>query len=111
MGNYWNTNCKPLEVGTHTLTWTYSKDSSVNPEGDFFAVSQVYLYVPASLRGDVDGNGVVNISDVTALINYLLTDDDTNVNLAAADVDNSNSVNISDVTTIINYLLTDNWPN
>ena len=111
LGNYWATNNSTLEVGTHTLTWTYSKDSSVNPEGDFFAVSQVYLYVPASLRGDVDGNGVVNISDVTALINYLLTDDDTNVNLAAADVDNSNSVNISDVTTIINYLLTDNWPN
>ena len=110
LGNYWTTNNTSLEVGTHTLTWTYSKDSSVNPAGDFFAVSQVSLYIPTSLRGDVDGNGVVNISDVTALINYLLTDDDTNVDLAAADVDNSNSVNISDVTTLINYLLTDNWP-
>ncbi|MBR5725766.1 MAG: BspA family leucine-rich repeat surface protein [Muribaculaceae bacterium] len=63
----------------------------------------------ASLRGDVNGDGHVTISDVTTLINYLLTDDATGVNLAAADADNNTIVGISDVTTIINFLLTDTW--
>ena len=36
-----------LAAGTHTLTWTYSKDSSVNPVGDYFAVRNVKLNVEA----------------------------------------------------------------
>ena len=110
LGNYWNTNNMPLEVGTHTLTWTYSKDGSVNPQGDFFAISQVSLDIPTSLRGDVDGNGEVGIADVTALIHYLLTGDATGVNTAVADCDQSGEVGIADVTTLISYLLTGNWP-
>ena len=60
-------------------------------------------------RGDVDGDGGVDISDLTTLINYLLTGNATGVNLSAADCDNSGNVNISDVTTLNNYLLRGNW--
>ena len=60
---------------------------------------------PAVIKGDVDGDGLVNISDVTALINYLLTDSG-DINFANADADNSGTISISDVTTIINILLT-----
>ena len=109
LGNYWAIHTKPLEVGTHTLTWTYSKDSSVNPEGDFFAIRQVYLDIPASMRGDVDGDGTVNIADVTTLIDYLLSGNATGVNLTAADVDDSGTVNIADVTALIDYLLSGTW--
>ena len=97
-------------MGTHTLTWTYSKDGSVNPQGDFFAIRQVSLYIPTSMRGDVDGNGEVGIADVTALIHYLLTGDATGVDTTAADCDESGEVGIADVTTLISYLLTGNWP-
>ena len=107
LGNYWATNNSTLEVGTHTLTWTYSKDSSVNPEGDFFAVSQVYLYVPTSLRGDVDGNGVVGMDDLTALINYLVYG--TSINMTGADTDLSGGVGMDDLTTLINYLVYNHW--
>ncbi len=62
------------------------------------------------MRGDVDDDGAVNISDVTALINYLLTDDAEGVNLANADCDLDENINISDVTALISYLLTDAWP-
>ena len=108
LGNYWNTNNTTLSVGTHTLTWTYSKDSSYDPDGDFFAIRQVYLLTPVT-RGDVDDNGTVNIADVTALINYLLSDDSSGINLTAADCDNNGNISISDVTTLINFLLTDSW--
>ena len=59
--------------------------------------------------GDVNGDGYVNISDVTALINYLLTDNTEGIDLDAADCDMNGNTNISDVTTLINFLLTNSW--
>ena len=106
LGNYWTTNNSTLEVGTHTLTWTYSKDSSVNPAGDFFAISQVSLYIPASTRGDVNGDGSVTIADVTALIDILLSGASAP---AGADCNLDNSVTIADVTALIDYLLSHSW--
>ena len=54
--------------------------------------------------GDVDGDGTVNISDVTALIDYLLSDS-ADINLDNSDVDTDGAVNITDVTTLIDMLL------
>ena len=61
------------------------------------------------LRGDVDMNGTVTISDVTALINGLLTNNWDGMSYDNADTDLSGNVSISDVTTLINYLLSGNW--
>ena len=61
-------------------------------------------------RGDVNGDYKVNITDVTALINFLLSRDDTGVWVSAADCDQDGQVTIGDVTTLINYLLSGNWP-
>ena len=58
--------------------------------------------------GDVNNDGKVDISDVTSLIDYLLSGNETGVNVAAADVDDSASVNISDVTALIDMLLSGN---
>ena len=60
-------------------------------------------------RGDVNGDGSVNISDVTALIDYLLTGDASGINMSGADTNQDSSINISDVTVIIDYLLTGSW--
>ena len=61
-------------------------------------------------RGDVNDDGKVNITDVTVLINYLLSGNAAAVNVNAADANDDGKVNISDVTVLINYLLTGNWP-
>ena len=60
-------------------------------------------------RGDVNGDGTINISDVTDLINYLLSGDGSAVALEATDCDENGSINISDVTALINYLLSGVW--
>ena len=57
---------------------------------------------PTTATGDVDGDGIVNISDVTALIDMLLSG---NISSDAADVDGDGIVNISDVTALIDMLL------
>ena len=63
----------------------------------------------AGVRGDVNGDSSVNISDVTALIDYLLTGNASGINLSGADCDQDSSVNISDVTVLIDYLLSNHW--
>ena len=60
-------------------------------------------------RGDVNGDGIVNIADVTALIDYLLSGDVSGINISAADCNQDNSVNIADVTALIDYLLSGAW--
>ena len=64
----------------------------------------------ASQRGDVNGDGSVNISDVTALIAYQLNGNAAGINLAGADCNNDGNINISDVTALIGFLLNGNWP-
>ena len=59
------------------------------------------------LRGDVNGDGSVNISDVTALIDLLLGGG--TISNSAADCNQDGNVNISDVTALIDHLLSGNW--
>lgn len=61
---------------------------------------------PDFIRGDVDGDTNVNISDVTALIDILLSGAEAP---AAADCDGDTNVNISDVTALIDFLLSGSW--
>ena len=39
----WNHYSFEVAAGDHTFTWSYSKDSSVNPDGDYFAVDNVVV--------------------------------------------------------------------
>jgi len=56
-----------------------------------------------SLVGDVNCDGAVNASDVTALYNYILNGDSTF--LSTSDVNADGSVNASDVTAVYNIIL------
>ena len=71
--------------------------------------SQLGFDPNAFLLGDVNGDDNVNISDITSLIDYLLSGNVTDINVSAADCNQDGSVNISDVTALIDYLLSDNW--
>jgi surface protein len=62
---------------------------------------------PAIIRGDVNGDGSVNISDVTALIDLLLGGG--TISNPAADCNQDGIVNISDVTVLIDYVLSGHW--
>jgi hypothetical protein len=69
----------------------------------------VVISKPAVTRGDVNGDSSVNISDVTALVDYLLSGNSSGVNVGAADCNQDGSVNISDVTALVDYLLAGSW--
>ncbi len=55
------------------------------------------------LRGDVNRDGKVNVSDVTALINMILGN--LPMDQEVANLNGDDKVNVSDVTTLINIIL------
>ena len=58
--------------------------------------------------GDVNHDGKLSIKDVTDLIDYMLSGDETDICLVCADVNGDEKISIADVTDLINILLTSN---
>lgn len=54
--------------------------------------------------GDANGDGVINVSDVVYLINYLFINGPLPEPLEAGDANCDGMVNINDVVYLINYL-------
>jgi hypothetical protein len=57
-----------------------------------------------SLRGDANGDGIINSADVVHLINYLFVGGPAPLPLAAGDANCDGIVNSADVVYLINYL-------
>ena len=54
----WNHYRFEVAAGEHTFTWTYSKDNSVNPTGDYFAVDNVVM-----VSGEIEWNDPVSVEE------------------------------------------------
>ena len=95
---------------TAGLTYLYRvKSVYVNGTESLWSnTKQVPLLQGETMRGDVDGNGRVNIDDVTLLIDYMLSGNGE-IDLNAADCDQNGRVNIDDVTLLIDYMLSGQW--
>lgn len=95
-------------------SWSYTRlghidDLNTSELRTFLKAGESNIGVTLSLApgspvkpGDVNGDGEVNISDVTALIDLLLSGE---TGTEMADVNSDGEVNISDVTSIIDMLL------
>lgn len=59
----------------------------------------------SQLVGDVNGDGLVNITDVVCLVNYVLTNDATGVILENTDINDDGDVNITDVVSLVTLIL------
>ena len=105
--NDWETYEVDLAAGDHTLKWTYSKDNTVNPLGDYFAIDNVRL-ASTVLLGDVNGDTQVNITDAIMLINFI-SNGNVNINPDAANVNGDTQVNITDAIMLINYISNGHW--
>ena len=66
------------------------------------ALALTTLGANAALRGDVNGDGEVNIADVNALIDMILTDDFA----GTGDFNDDGEVNIADVNALIDAIIT-----
>ena len=70
---------------------------------DLNAMTVVFTQENVLLKGDVNRDGKVNVSDVTALVNMILGV--INKDEESADVNHDGKINVSDVTALINIIL------
>lgn len=80
------------------IRYRYYSEGSLKTAGQ----TSVYKFVK-SLKGDVNGDGKVNTSDVTTLVNMILGVVTMDKN--RADVDGNGTINVSDVTALVNIIL------
>jgi len=95
----------------YTKTYTLSVNDEVVAADLAFEDITKDIYVEINggtepVVGDVNQDGSVNASDVTALYNYILNGNETFI--ATSDVNNDGSVNASDVTAVYNIILGSN---
>lgn len=109
----------------HQLMWRFPKSGLGNVNSDTWSAqctavpvsatdAMLYLYVPGNGMaayllsknvkfGDVNGDGNVDVSDVTALINMILGT--TPADLEVADINADGILDVTDVTALINEIL------
>ncbi len=106
-----------------SFEWDYFSDVHVLVGGDYeitISLERNYIIIgkvsgsePEVMMGDVNKDGVVNITDVTVLINALLSNttsvETDHFSPAAANCNQDDIINITDVTVLINYLLSHSW--
>ncbi|MBQ9364033.1 MAG: dockerin type I repeat-containing protein [Bacteroidaceae bacterium] len=76
----------------------------VSPADPSTAAGQTDIQTHA--KGDANADGVINITDVVAVINVYLTEDTTGVHEKLADANGDGVINITDAVLIINLYLT-----
>ncbi|MBR4388877.1 MAG: endonuclease [Prevotella sp.] len=96
--------------------WTEYTINLTNANGSvslkFETTKRAYIddikLVSANIPGDVNNDGSINVTDVTALVNIILGKDNTApyiYNHVSADVNNDKKVDITDVTELVNMVL------
>lgn len=96
--------CTKLVGGQGT---TYNNNKTDNTYAHIDGDTSNPSYLTAELlRGDVNNDGQVNIADVTALVNIILSKiNEDQYNPVAADLNADGQINIADVTLLVNILL------
>ena len=96
------------EMGT---AFEPNQEATVEACSAYFTVSKRVSPQPTSipvfnfLLGDANGDGVVNISDVALIVNYILGTDCPGIVFRNADVIVDNTLNVSDVVGVVNIIL------
>ncbi|MBR5963075.1 MAG: InlB B-repeat-containing protein [Bacteroidaceae bacterium] len=78
--------------------------SNWSPTDNYPPEELIFIGIVLPKRGDVNGDGVVNVTDVTALVNIILGNN-TDYNTLNADVNLDGVVNVTDVTALVNIIL------
>ena len=110
----WLSVSHPISEGNHTLKWTYSKDGGggstdcTNTGCDDAAFIDDIVFPPVymesdALLGDANGDSILNILDVIAIVNMVLGSSDPD--LSTADLNGDGEVTILDIIQLLNLIL------
>ncbi len=78
------------------------------PAMDNYSIGDVIckLTIKKHMKGDVNGDGLVNVVDVAGVVNLILGSGDTSqLDREAADINDDNNINVVDVAGVVNIIL------
>ena len=101
-GLYWNE--LTVKVSDGTLQLGIKKDEYVFYDWTCFDSFRLYYYGQDRNTGDANGNGEVEIGDVTSVLTLMATPEATGYDNKAADANGNGEIEIGDVTTILTIM-------
>ena len=97
-----------LSEGKHTFydRICYSGDPTAADAkfSETVAVNFEIVFEATTLKGDVNGDGVVNVADIASVFGIMTNGRGTDVTSARADVNEDGAVDIADIITIVNII-------
>ena len=111
VGSEWTTNS--IHESTNMFHWCSSIVGGAGTTYSYWHIDKEYAHIDGgpenpgyftgkNIQGDVNGDGEVDVRDVTTLINMILGTIDMN---EAGNVNGDNDINVMDVTALINLIL------
>ena len=98
-----------------TLQYAYGGEDGVNTleiqAADGYSsvpcpeIKRLYTRKAKAIRGDITGNGSVDVQDATLVVNHILGKESDGYDYTIADMNNDGEVDVFDVTAIINVIL------
>ena len=73
-----------------------------------FLVSDKHDVIKLFLKGDINMDGIVNVTDVTTLVDYILERDPSPCDVDACDVNEDTTIDVGDVTSLVDIILNKN---
>ena len=96
---------KSVTAGSYPIVLRNIAISDANAVSHDVAYVKSTLTIDGGLMGDANHDGVVNVFDVTAMVNYILGSSTGTFMFEAADVNADGIVNVFDVTKVVNIIL------
>ena len=66
------------------------------------------VYFNIILKGDVNGDGLVNVTDIVAMVNFVMERPSDNFNKVAADLNGDGDINVTDIVKMVSIIMSDN---
>ena len=92
----------PAILQTSTPAFLQAETVAI-PQASAPAAGATILSTPK--RGDVNGDGRRNVSDIMLIVNYILGQANEDFNTVLADLNNDGNVNVSDIMILVNIIL------
>ena len=89
-----------LTKGEHTLSWIMADSKGAWSD----VKTETFTFTPV-IFGDANQDGLVNVTDIVATVNYIMENPTGTFDKVAADVNKDGFINVSDIVAMVNIIM------
>jgi uncharacterized membrane protein YkgB len=90
------------DEGVNTLVITSANGETTIPCPD---IKRLFTKGPNFIPGDSNGDGLVNVTDIVATVNFIMEKPSDNFNKDAADLNGDGKVNVTDIVMMVSIIM------